>query len=179
MHLECNVLLLAYIFKNFRSNNFKNYGLCPSHYLSTASFSSDTILKMSKIKLELITDPDMWIFFKKGIRGWISYISNRYIKANNKYLKSYDPKQESKHIKYLDAINLYGYEMFKFLPTSGFQWIDPKEFTMNKYTNNTSKECILQVHLEYPKELHELHNHYSLAPDKIEIKRKINGKLEK
>ena len=94
-------------------------------------------------------------------------------------MKSYDPKQESKHIKYLDAINLYGYEMFKFLPTSGFQWIDPKEFTMNKYTNNTSKECILQVHPEYPKELHELHNHYSLAPDKIEIKREINGKLEK
>ena len=54
----------------------------------------------------------------------------RYIKANNKYLKSYDPKQESKHIMHLDANNLYGYSMSKFLPTSGFKCIDPKEFNI-------------------------------------------------
>ena len=69
----------------------------------------DLILKMTKIKLELIPDPDMYIFFEKGTRGGISYISNRYSKANKKYLKSYDPKQESKHIAYLGANNLYGY----------------------------------------------------------------------
>ena len=40
----------------------------------------------------------MYIFFEKGARGGISYIFNRYRKATNKYLKSYDPKQESKHI---------------------------------------------------------------------------------
>ena len=53
---------------------------------------------MIKIDLELILDPDRYIFFEKGTRGGISYISNRYTKANNKYLKSYEPKQESKHI---------------------------------------------------------------------------------
>ena len=56
------------------------------------------MLNMTKVKLELITDPDMYIFFEKGIRGQVSYISNRYSRANNKYLKSYDQKQESKHI---------------------------------------------------------------------------------
>ena len=66
-------------------------------------------LKWQKIELELIPDPDMYIFFEKGTRGGISYISNKYNKANNKYLKSYDPKEESKHIIYLDANNLYGY----------------------------------------------------------------------
>ena len=60
------------------------------------------MLKMTKIDRELITDPDMYIFFEKSTRGGISYISNRYSKANNKYLKSYDPKQESNHIIYLD-----------------------------------------------------------------------------
>ena len=55
------------------------------------------MLKMTKIKLELIPVLDMYIFCEKGARGGISYISNRYSKANNKYLKSYDPKQESKH----------------------------------------------------------------------------------
>ena len=60
--------------------------------------------------------------------------------------------------------------MPKFLSISGFKWIDPKEFDLNKYTSNSSKGCVLKVYLEYPKELRELHNDYPLAPDKIEIK---------
>ena len=60
--------------------------------------------------------------------------------------------------------------MSKFLPTTGFKWIDPKEFGLNKYTSNNSKGCVLEVDIEYPKELPELHNDYPLAPDKIEIK---------
>ena len=64
------------------------------------------MLKMKKLKLELLTDPDMYIFFEKGTGGGMSYISNRYSKANNKYLKSDDPKQELKHITYLEANNL-------------------------------------------------------------------------
>ena len=115
------------------------------------------------------------------MRGRVSYISNRYSKANNKYLKSYDPIQESKHITYLDANNLYGYAMSKFIPTSGFEWIDAKESDLNKYTSNSSKGCVLEFDLEYPKELRELHNNYSLTPDKIEIKREMlsNYQLKK
>ena len=86
------------------------------------------------------------------MRGGVSYISNRHSKAKNKCLKSYDPKQESKYIIYLDANNLYGYAMSKFLPTSDFKLIDPKEFDLNKYTDNNSKRCLLEVDLEYPKE---------------------------
>ena len=62
----------------------------------------------------------MHLFFEKGTRSGVSYISSRYSKANNKYLKSYNQKQESRHIIYLDANNLCGYEMSKFLPTNGF-----------------------------------------------------------
>ena len=100
-------------------------------------------------------------FLEKGTRSGVSFISNRYTKASNKYLKS------SRHLIYLDANNLYSYVMYKFLPTSGFKWIDPKEFDLNKYTSNSSKGCVLEVDLEYPKELQELHNDYPLAPDKI------------
>ena len=76
-------------------------------------------------------------------------------------------------IKNLDTNNLHGNAMSKFLQTNGFRWIDLKEFDLNKYTSNSSKGCFLEVDLEYSKELRELHNHYPLAPDKIEIKREM------
>ena len=139
--------------------------------MSAPALSWDVILNMKKIKIERISYPAMYLLFEKGMRGGVSYISNRYSKANNKYLKSYDPKQESKHIRYLDANNLYGYAMSKFLPTCGFKCIDPKESDLNKCTSNSSKRCVLEVDLEYPKELRELHNDYPLAADKKEIKR--------
>ena len=121
------------------------------------------MLTMTKVEFQLITDPDMYIFFEKSMRSGVSYISNRYSKSNNKYLKPYDPKQESKHIIHLDANDLYGYVRSKFLPASSFKWIDPKEFNLNNYTSNSSKGCVLEDDLEYPKDLRELHNDYPLA----------------
>ena len=167
LYFKCNVLLLADDFEKFRNNSVKVYGLCPSYYLSALA----SMLNMTKVKLELISDPDMYIFFEKGLKGGVSYISNRYSKSNNTHLKSYDPKQN--HNIYLDANNLYVYAMSKFLPTSGFKWIDAKEFDLNKYPSNSSKVCVVEVDLEYPKELRELHNDYPLAPDKIEIKKEM------
>ena len=112
------------MFEKFRHNSLKNCGLCPSHYLSALALSWDAMLNRTKV--ELITDLDMYIFFEKGMTSGVSHISNRYSKANSTYLKSYDPKQESKHIVYLDANNLSGYAISKFLPTRGFKWIDKK-----------------------------------------------------
>ena len=147
--------------------------ICLSHYLSATAVSWDAMLNMTKAELELIPDPDMYIFFGKGTRGHVSYISNRHSKANNKYLKPYDWKQESKHVIYLDANDLYGYVVSKFLSTSGFKWLDPKEFDLNKDTINNSKGCVLEVDLEYSKDLRKLHSDYPVAPDKIEIKREL------
>ena len=170
LYLKYDVLLFADVSANLRNNGMKNYGLCPSHYLSATALSWDAMLNMTKVELELFSDADSYVFSEKGTRGGISYNSNRQCKANNKYLKSYYPKQESKHIVFLDANNLYGYAMSKFLPTSGSKWIDPKDFVLNKYTSNRSKRYVLEVYFEYPKELQELHNYYRLAPDKIKIK---------
>ena len=178
LHLKYDVLLLADVFEKFKNNILKNYGLRPSHYLSTPGLSWDAMLKMTKIKLELITDTDMYKLFEECTTGGISYISNSYSKANKKYLKSYDRKQESKHIIYLDTNNSHVYAMSKFFPMRGFKWIDPDEFDLNKYTSNNSKRCVLEVDPEYPKELRELHNDYPLAPDKIEIKREILSKYQ-
>ena len=73
---------------------------------------------MAKIKLDLISDSAIYLFFEKSMRDRVSYIFKIYIKANIKYLKFYNPKQESKYIIYLDANNLYGNALSKFLPTS-------------------------------------------------------------
>ena len=66
------------------------------------------MLKMTGVKSEKIIDIDMYLFIEKGLRGGISYSAKRYSKANNKYMKNYEPKKHSKFIKYLDMNNLYG-----------------------------------------------------------------------
>ena len=75
---------------------------------------------MTKFKLELISYADMYLLFVKGMRDRASYVSKRYGKTNNKSLKSYDLKQESKHIMHLDANNLYSYPSSKMFPTGKF-----------------------------------------------------------
>ena len=170
MYLKYDVLSLLDAFEKVRNNSSQNYGLWLNHYLIAPGLSWNAMLKVAKIELEHIPEPDTYISFEKGIRDGISYISNGYSKTNNKCLIFYDPKEESKYIVYWHVNNLYGYVMTKFLPTSGFKWLDPKEFDLNQCISNGSKGCILKVDLEYPK---ELHIDYSLAPDKIEIKREI------
>ena len=67
--------------------------------------------------------------------------------------------------------------MSKFLATSRFKWIDPRELDLNKYNSNSSKVCIFlniqNVNIEYAKQLRELHNNNPLAPGKVEIKKEI------
>ena len=77
LYLKYDVLLLTDVFEKFRNNTLKSYELYPSDYLSAPGLSWDAMLKMTKVKLELIIDPDIYIFFEKGKRGGISYISNR------------------------------------------------------------------------------------------------------
>ena len=84
------------------------------------------MFNITKVVLELISDANMYLSFGKDMRVGVSHISKRYSKVKNKYWKSYDLKQESKHIMHVEMNNLYGYTMSNFLLTGGFKWIDPK-----------------------------------------------------
>ena len=109
LYLKSDVLLLADVFEEFRNVCLENYSLDPAWYYTSPGLSWDALLKHSKIKLELLTDPDVLLLFEKGIRGGISMIPNRFGKANNKFMgDTFDPSQPSKFITYLDANNLYG-----------------------------------------------------------------------
>ena len=172
LYLQSDILLLADVFENFRKACLEYYKLDPCHYFTSPSLAWDAMLKMTNIKLELMTDIDMFQFIEKGLRGGISYIANRYGEANNKYMKEYDEKAPSKYIMYLDANNLYGWAMSQYLPTGGFKWMTEKQINkinLDKYKDDSKKGLILEVDLEYPKELHNLHNDYPLAAEKIKV----------
>ena len=167
-----DVLLLADVFEKFRDICLKNYGLDPAHYYTAPGLAWDAMLKMTKINLELLSDVDKLLMIEKGIRGGISIISNRYGKANNKYMKDYNKKELSKYLMYLDANNLYGAAMSEKLPVHSFKWMTTQEIE-NIFNNQIVQvwektPCILEVDLEYPEKLHDLHNDYPLAPERVE-----------
>ena len=119
-----------------------------------------------------MVDIDMSQFIKKGMRDGVSYIANRYGKASNKYMKEYDEKAPSKYIMYLDANNFYGLAMSQYLITGNFKWMTDKEISkidLGKYKKDGKKGLILEVDLEYPQELHDLHNDYPVAPEKVKV----------
>ena len=176
LYLKSDTLLLADIFENFRKTCLQYYKLDPCHYFSSPGLSWDAMLKMTEVKLELINDIDMYQFIEKGMRGGISYIANPYSKANNKYMKNYDETKPSKYIMHLDANNLYGWAMSQCLPTGQFKWLTKEQI---KSTNlayiieDGDEGLILEVDLEYPRELHKLHNDYPLAPEKIKVNKNM------
>ena len=176
LYLKSDVLLLADVFENFRKTCLQYYKLDPCWYFTSPGLSWDAMLKMTDIKLELVTDIDMFQFIEKCMRGGISYIANRYGKANNKYMKDYNKEDPSKYIMYLDVNNLYGWAMSQYLPTGGFKWLSKKQIeklNLKKYKEDSEEGLILEVDLEYPEELHDLHNDYPLGPEKICVKKEI------
>ena len=129
-----------------------------------------------------MTDVDMFQFIEKGMRGGVSYIANRYGKANSKYMKNHDKNAQSKYIMYLDANNLYGWAMSQYLPTGNFRWMTDKEINktdLGKYKIDRKKGLILEVDLEYL-ELHNSHNDYPVAPEKVKVsKNMLSGYCKK
>ena len=125
------------------------------------------MLKMTKVEIPLIHDYDMLLTIQKGIRGGISMASNRYAKANNKYMEDlYDKNKESTFISYMDKTNLYGWAMSQKLPSTIPVWMSESELE-----NWKSMPCILEADLEYPNELHDIHNDYPLAPEHVTVKK--------
>ena len=176
LYLKSDTLLLADIFENFRKTCLQYYKLDPCHYFSSPGLSWDAMLKMTKIKLELITDIDMFQFIEKGLRGGTSYIANRFSEANNKYMENFDENKPSKYIMYLDANNLYGWAMSQYLPTGNFKWLTKeqiKKTNLANYSEEQDEGLLLEVDLDYPQELHDLHNDYPLAPEKLKVNKNM------
>ena len=169
LYVLTDTLLLADVFQSFRQFGLDYYDLDPIHYLTLPSFGWSALLKLSQVKLELLTDSEMYRFFESGIRGGISVITHRFAKANNPYLPNYDSGKPNNYIFYMDANNLYGYSMIQKLPTRGFRWLTNQEiedFQISTLETTSEIGYVLEVDLEYPRELHDSHVGYPLAPEK-------------
>ena len=160
-----DVLLLVNVFEKFIDTCLKDYSLDSSHNFSSPGLSWNAMLKMTSVGLEKIFYIDMYLFIEKELRGGISYIAKRYSKANNKYMKDYDPAKPSKNILYLDLNNLYGWTMSGYLPYGRFKWLKNVDgFDVNSVNKKNSIGYIFEVDLKYPNELIVLHNDYPLSP---------------
>ena len=169
LYLKTDVNLLADVFENFRNICLKQYKLDPANYYTSPGLSWDALLKMTHVELELLTDYNMYLMVEKGLRGGISMVSNRYAKANNPLLEDFNPNEKTSYLMYLDANNLYGWAMVQHLPTDSFKWSSANIEDILKHPLEDQTGYICEVDLEYPDELHEKHNDYPLAPEKLEV----------
>ena len=174
LYCRTDVLLLADVFETFRKTCMGRYSLDPAHYYTSPGLSWDALLKKTGVELELLTDYDQHLFIEKGLRGGISMVSKRYAKANNPKVEGYNSSNPNTYILYLDANNLYGWAMSQPLPTGGFQWVgdcDRLAEDIIEHPADSREGYILEVDLEYPGELHNVHNAYPLAPERMVVKK--------
>ena len=123
-YLMTDVLFLSDVFENFRDFDLKTYNLDPARYITGPSFCMDAALNKYGKRIELFNDEqlDMYLNVESNIRGGNSFISHRYAKANNKYIKNFDKSKPSTYILHLDANNLYGWSMLQTLAVGGYKW---------------------------------------------------------
>ena len=132
-------------------------------------------LKKTGVELELLTDNDMLMMYENGIRGGMCNAVYRYVEANNRYMKNYNKNVPSSYLEYLDAINLYGWEMSEKLLVDGFKWIEEdnlskfNEKIIKDYDENNDKGYIFKVDVDYPKNLHKLHRDLPFLPKRMKI----------
>ena len=156
LYLKSDICHLSDVFQKFSKFAYETYELDPRHSFTLPGFSWQSMLKMTKIELELISDPDMYLFLMDTIRGGISVCNKKHIIADNKYIDK--NTKNNKYLMYLDANNLYGVSMVQSLPYKNFKW-------SNNVTLDKIQTGIYEVDIEIPKELYDKFKNYPLCPE--------------
>jgi len=168
LYVKADTFQLAEVMFQLRDAMYNEFGVDLCHYLSLPMMTKDIMLKTTGVKMELISDIEMIQMLRSNIRGGLSYVNQRH----------FDVEEESKlreedvSLLYVDANNLYGAAMRFPLPLRDFQWMTKDEidlFSMSQISKEASRGFILDVDLEYPEELHEIHSSFPLAPHQMEI----------
>ena len=176
LYLNSDVLLLVNVFENFRQTCILDYGLDPAHYYTLPGFTFDACLKFTEQGLALFTDSEKFIFIENSIRGGISVVSYRHVKANNPPVPDYDHNSPHTYLTYLDANNLYGGAMSEALPIGDFTFVTEEEvasFDPDATTKSDDYGYILEIDLKYREHLHDLHSDYPLVAEKFRIRKEM------
>ena len=145
------------------------YGLDPTHYFTLPNFAWDAMLFKTEVVINPIENQEMYEMVERGLRGGMCQVSSKQAIANNKYMEEdYDETKPSNYITYLDANALYGYAMIQKLPIGKLTW-GKKVPNVMEWNENDNFAYILEVDLEYPKELHDEHSDYPLAPENMNV----------
>jgi hypothetical protein len=196
LYLKLDIVLLADVLENCRLEFIKSYGLDYTWDYTLPGFAWSALRKSGftndkgeteKIKLKLFNeDPierDMLLWIEKEIRGGMTVVSKRYVKADNPYVnkenESKNSNQLNTYLWYVDANQLYAWAMTQYLPYDNFYWVKQEEITkmtIEQWKENiinmaedSNQGCIFEVDLDYPIELHDLHKDYPLAPENREV----------
>ena len=104
----------------------------------------------------------MLLMIEKGVSGGICHAIHRYAKVNNKYMIFYDENKEMSYTLYLYADKLYESVMSQKLPVNDFKWVKNVSKVDENFIKNYGEDgdigYFLEVDIEYPRELHVLHN---------------------
>ena len=170
--VQSNTLLLADVFENFRNVCLKIYRLDPAKFLSAPGLAA---FKKTKVKLDILTDIDMFLMVEKGIRGGICHSIYQYAKSSNKYMKDYNKNRESSYIQYWDVNNSYGLVVPQKLPVNNFDCIkNTSQFNedfIKSYNEESNEGYFLKVDVQYLEELNELHNDLPFLTERIKIEK--------
>ena len=141
--------------------------------MSAPRLAWQACLQKTGVKLEFLRDIDMPLMVEEDIRGGICQTIYKCAKVSNKYKNNYDKSIKSSYFMYLDANNLYGWAMSQKLPVNGFKWIKNlskfNEEFIKGYNENCDRGYFLEVDVEYPKKLINLHKHLSFLPERKKL----------
>ena len=175
LYIQNNTLLLADVFQTFEICVLKYMNLTLLVFLLQQELAWQAALKKTKVNLYLLTDIDMSLMVEKGIREGICHAIYRYAKANNKYMKDYDKNRELSYLRFCDVYNLYGWVMPQKLPLNNFKWVEEttefNEDFIKSYNDDSDEGSFLEVDVQYPENLHNLHNDLPIFPERMKIEK--------
>lgn len=171
---KLDVLLLSIVFEKLRDTFMEKYELDCSAYISLPALAFNSMLKLTGVEIELITDINIFLWVEKTQRGGMCEVIKRRAVANNKYLSdTYDPSKPDTYLTCFDVNSLYSTAMSSYLPIGGYEFIE-------NFDLNTSPDedfgYMLEVNLKYPIHLHKF---FKDMPLFAEHRKPPGGKFEK
>ena len=165
IYLMSDVCLLADVLIAIRRSLYSHFQLDILRYVSLPHFSWHAALKKTGARVELFTDPNMYLFIEDSIRGGLVQQTVKFVQANNPALSNYNPEKPISHLLYYDVNSLYAYAMQQLLPVGEYSWSNVSLEELLSHPDDAPYGYVAEVDLDYPAAIHALTNDFPLAPN--------------